>query len=52
MFLRSMRTDVGLEGVFALVFPIHDFNKTATLEYVSYDIGNPGMMSMSALPRV
>lgn len=37
----SMRTDVGLEGVFRSVFPIHDFNKTATLEYVSYDIGNP-----------
>lgn len=37
----SMRTDIGLEGVFRSVFPIHDFNKTATLEYVSYDIGNP-----------
>ena len=37
----SMRADVGLEGVFRSVFPIHDFNKTATLEYVSYDIGNP-----------
>ena len=37
----SMREDVGLEGVFRSVFPIHDFNKTATLEYVSYDIGSP-----------
>ncbi len=37
----SMRTDIGLEGVFRSVFPIHDFNKTATLEYVSYDIGKP-----------
>ncbi|GAB1411045.1 DNA-directed RNA polymerase subunit beta [Desulfovibrionales bacterium] len=37
----SMRTDIGLEGVFRSVFPIHDFNKTATLEYVSYDIGQP-----------
>lgn len=36
-----MRTDIGLEGVFRSVFPIHDFNKTATLEYVSYDIGKP-----------
>lgn len=37
----SMRTDIGLEGVFRSVFPIHDFNKTATLEYVSYEIGKP-----------
>lgn len=37
----AMRADMGLEGVFRSVFPIHDFNKTATLEYVSYDIGSP-----------
>ncbi len=35
------RQDVGLEGVFRSVFPIEDFNKTASLEYVSYDIGEP-----------
>lgn len=37
----AVRADMGLEGVFRSVFPIHDFNKTATLEYVSYDIGKP-----------
>jgi len=37
----SSREDIGLEGVYRSVFPIHDFNKTATLEYVSYDIGEP-----------
>jgi DNA-directed RNA polymerase subunit beta len=37
----SSRADMGLEGVFRSVFPIEDFNKTATLEYVSYDIGEP-----------
>jgi DNA-directed RNA polymerase subunit beta len=37
----SSREDIGLEGVFRSVFPIQDFNKTATLEYVSYDIGEP-----------
>ncbi|MDR2050896.1 MAG: DNA-directed RNA polymerase subunit beta [Deltaproteobacteria bacterium] len=31
----------GLEGVFRSVFPITDFNKTASLEYVGYEIGEP-----------
>ncbi len=35
------REDKGLEGVFRSVFPIEDFNKSATLEYVSYEIGQP-----------
>jgi DNA-directed RNA polymerase subunit beta len=35
------RADIGLEGVFRSVFPIQDFNKTATLEFVSYEIGQP-----------
>ena len=35
------RKDEGLEGVFRSVFPIEDFNKTASLEYVSYDVGTP-----------
>ncbi|MDR1242201.1 MAG: DNA-directed RNA polymerase subunit beta [Deltaproteobacteria bacterium] len=38
----SARTaDDGLEGVFRSVFPITDFNKTSSLEYVSYDISEP-----------
>ncbi|WP_291326787.1 DNA-directed RNA polymerase subunit beta [Desulfovibrio sp. UCD-KL4C] len=37
----ASRADIGLEGVFRSVFPIEDFNKTASLEYVSYDIGEP-----------
>ncbi|WP_027179177.1 DNA-directed RNA polymerase subunit beta [Maridesulfovibrio bastinii] len=37
----ASRADVGLEGVFRSVFPIEDFNKTASLEYVSYEIGEP-----------
>ncbi len=35
------RPDEGLEGVFRTVFPIEDFNRTASLEFVSYDIGEP-----------
>ncbi|EFI33020.1 DNA-directed RNA polymerase, beta subunit [Desulfonatronospira thiodismutans ASO3-1] len=35
------RQDQGLEAVFRSVFPIEDFNKSATLEYVSYEINQP-----------
>ncbi len=35
------RTDTGLQGVFKSVFPIKDFNETASLEFVSYALGEP-----------
>src|SRR5436189_250065 len=35
------RTDSGLQGVFKSVFPIKDFNETASLEFVSYELGTP-----------
>src|SRR5512147_881420 len=35
------RRDVGLQGVFKSVFPIKDFNETASLEFVSYSLGEP-----------
>ena len=35
------RTDVGLSGVFKSVFPISDFNNTASLEFVSYTLEPP-----------
>ena len=35
------RPDEGLEGVFHTVFPIGDFNKTASLEFVSYEVQEP-----------
>ena len=35
------RPDEGLEGVFRTVFPIEDFNRTASLEFVSYEVGEP-----------
>ncbi len=37
----ARRSDIGLEAVFRSVFPIEDFNRTASLEYVSYEIGEP-----------
>lgn len=44
-FMQEGRTellpDEGLEGVFRSVFPIEDFNRTASLEFVSYEIGEP-----------
>lgn len=35
------RTDTGLQGVFKSVFPIKDFNNTASLEFVSFGLEKP-----------
>jgi DNA-directed RNA polymerase subunit beta len=35
------RQEVGLQAVFKSVFPIKDFNETASLEFVSYELGEP-----------
>jgi DNA-directed RNA polymerase subunit beta len=35
------RKNSGLEAVFRSVFPIRDFSETASLEYVSYSLGQP-----------
>jgi DNA-directed RNA polymerase subunit beta len=35
------RRDSGLQGVFRSVFPIKDFNETASLEFVGYALGDP-----------
>jgi DNA-directed RNA polymerase subunit beta len=35
------REDIGLQKVFKSVFPIKDYNNTATLEFVSYELGTP-----------
>jgi DNA-directed RNA polymerase subunit beta len=35
------REDMGLQGVFKSVFPIRDFNQTASLEFVSYRFERP-----------
>jgi DNA-directed RNA polymerase subunit beta len=35
------RKDTGLQGVFKSVFPIKDFNETASLEFVGYALGTP-----------
>jgi DNA-directed RNA polymerase subunit beta len=35
------REDFGLQAVFKSVFPIRDYNDTASLEFVSYEFGEP-----------
>ena len=37
----EQRTDTGLQAVFKSVFPIKDFNETASLEFVGYELGEP-----------
>jgi DNA-directed RNA polymerase subunit beta len=37
----AQRRMVGLQHVFHSVFPIHDFNKTVSLEFVSYTLEEP-----------
>src|SRR5215510_14212455 len=37
----GQRQNTGLEGVFRSVFPIKDFNETASLDFVAYGIGEP-----------
>lgn len=39
--LHDRRLNAGLHGVFKSVFPIKNFNETASLEFVSYSLGEP-----------
>lgn len=46
MFLQGIvppeeRLPIGLQGVFQSVFPVEDFNRTSTLEFVSYRLESP-----------
>ena len=35
------REDIGLQAIFSGIFPIQDFNKTASLEFVSFQLEEP-----------
>ncbi len=35
------REDIGLQAAFLSVFPISDYNETATIEFLGYTIGEP-----------
>jgi len=39
--LPNQRQNLGLQEVFKSVFPIKDFNETASLEFVSFSLGEP-----------
>ena len=39
--LPNQRQGIGLQEVFKSVFPIKDFNETASLEFVGYSLGEP-----------
>ena len=41
LLTADQRIDAGLHGVFRSVFPIKDFNETASLEFVDYALGEP-----------
>ncbi len=45
------RRNVGLQRVFQSVFPIKDFAETASLEFVRYELGEPGHSVKECLQR-
>ncbi|MDH4100415.1 MAG: DNA-directed RNA polymerase subunit beta [Nitrospirota bacterium] len=45
------REDMGLQGAFLSVFPISDFNETATIEFVEYSLGEPKYEERECLER-
>jgi DNA-directed RNA polymerase subunit beta len=48
---KNERKEIGLEQVFREIFPIHDFNETAVLEYVSYTLDKPKYNPREAVER-
>jgi len=48
---QDKREDSGLQGVFKSVFPIRDFNNTASLEFVSFGIDKPKYEVMECRSR-
>lgn len=43
------RLDEGLQSAFSSVFPITDYNDTASIEFISYSIGEPKLTPREAL---
>jgi len=39
--ISDKRENIGLENVFKSVFPIHDYDGRAAIEYVRYDLDQP-----------
>ena len=47
----ELREEYGLQGVFKSVFPIKDYNRTASLEFVSYSFAPPKYDEEECLQR-
>jgi len=45
------RKDIGLQSAFLSVFPISDYNETATIEFLEYSIGEPKFNIRECLVR-
>ncbi|MDA8339590.1 MAG: DNA-directed RNA polymerase subunit beta [Nitrospiraceae bacterium] len=45
----ATRTDEGLQAAFSSVFPITDYNDTASIEFISYALGEPKMTPRECL---
>ncbi len=45
-FSASKRKDIGLQAVFREVFPIQSYDEKVTLDFVSYEIGDPKMSAL------
>src|SRR4028118_1816268 len=44
----SKRQEVGLQAVFKEVFPIQSYDEKVTLDFVSYDIGEPKLSALES----
>jgi DNA-directed RNA polymerase subunit beta len=45
------REDTGLQGVFTSIFPISDYNDSASLEFVRYEFGDPKYTAEECLDK-
>ncbi|MDO8282050.1 MAG: DNA-directed RNA polymerase subunit beta [Thermodesulfovibrionia bacterium] len=47
----SKKEDIGLQAAFSSVFPIFDYNETASMEFVEYVVGKPKFDARECLER-
>ncbi|MBI4825265.1 MAG: DNA-directed RNA polymerase subunit beta [Nitrospirae bacterium] len=47
----SKKEDIGLQAAFSSVFPIFDYNETASMEFVEYIVGKPKFDARECLER-
>ncbi|RMG02581.1 MAG: DNA-directed RNA polymerase subunit beta [Nitrospirae bacterium] len=47
----SKRKDIGLQAALKGIFPISDYNETATIEFIEYHIGEPNLTPRECLEK-